>query len=88
MIKISKQKEIFNKLAEERLDDITESDEKVNTDNLIYKYKGHTVYSKFKNFDNPLSLLYKIKECKTNLADAKNYQIKLNSKLGEIKKRK
>ena len=37
---ISKQKEIFNKLADERLDEITELDKKVNLDNLIYKYKG------------------------------------------------
>ena len=32
---ISKQKEIFNRLADERLNKITELDEKVNRDNLI-----------------------------------------------------
>ena len=35
---ISKQKEIFNKLADERLKKITELDEKVNRDDLVYKY--------------------------------------------------
>ena len=37
---MSKQKEIFNKLVDESLDEITKLDEKVNHDNLIYKYKG------------------------------------------------
>ena len=34
---ISKQKEIFNELANKRLDDITKLDEKVNRDDLIYR---------------------------------------------------
>ena len=37
---ISKQKEIFNKLVDERLDEITKLDKKVNHDDLIYRYKG------------------------------------------------
>ena len=36
---ISKQKEIFDKLADERLNKITELDEIVNCDDLVYKYK-------------------------------------------------
>ena len=35
---ISKQKEIFNELADERLEKITDLDKKVNSDDLIYKY--------------------------------------------------
>ena len=35
---ISKQKEIFNKLVDERLDEITKLDKKVNHDDLIYRY--------------------------------------------------
>ena len=34
---ISRQKEIFNKLVDERLDEITKLDEKVNHDDLIYR---------------------------------------------------
>ena len=34
---ISKEKEIFNKLADERVDEITKLDEKFNLDNLIYR---------------------------------------------------
>ena len=35
---ISKQKEIFNKIEDKMLDHITELDEKVNRDDLIYRY--------------------------------------------------
>ena len=82
---ISKQKEIFNKRADERLDEITELDGKVNTDDLIYKYKGHTADANFNEFDSALSLIDK-KERKISLADAKNDQIKFKSELSEIKK--
>ena len=82
---ISKQKEIFNKRADERLDEITELDGKVNTDDLIYKYKGHTADANFNEFDGALSLIDK-KERKISLADAKNDKIKFKSELSEIKK--
>ena len=59
---ISKQKEIFNKRADERLDEITELDGKVNTDDLIYKYKGHTADAKFNEFHSALSLIDKKRE--------------------------
>ena len=67
---ISKQKEIFNELVDERLDEITELDEKVNTDDLICKYKGYTANAKFRKFGNALSLIDKIKEDEISLADA------------------
>ena len=35
---ILKEKEIFNKLANEKLNEITELDNKVHTGNLIYRY--------------------------------------------------
>ena len=53
---IWKQKEIFIKIVDEMLDEITEFDGKVNTDDLIYKYKSHSADSKFNKFDNALSL--------------------------------
>ena len=83
---ISKQKEILNKLVDERLDEITELDEKFNADNLIYKHKGHTADLKFNKFDNSHSLIDKIKKGEISLADTKNNQIKFKSELGEIKK--
>ena len=49
---ISKQKETFNKLVDERLDEITKLDGKVNLDDLIYRYKGKTPDKKFDIYDN------------------------------------
>ena len=37
---ISRQIEIFNKLIDERLEKITDLDQRVNRDNLICRYKG------------------------------------------------
>ena len=58
--RISKQKEIFNKLVDERIEKITDLDEKVNSDNLIYKYKGYTADIKFNNYDNAIDIIKKI----------------------------
>ena len=69
--KISKQKEIFNELADEWFEEITGLDKEVNPDNLIYRYKGSTADAKFNEFDSALNLLDKIKEGKISLADAK-----------------
>ena len=38
---ISKQKEVFNKLVDEKHKKITDLDKKVNSDDLIYKYKSN-----------------------------------------------
>ena len=83
---ILKQKEIFNKLADERLEEITKLDEKVNPDNLIYKCKSPTADAKFDEFDNTLNLLDKTREGEISLADAKNDQAEFKSNLNEIKK--
>ena len=39
---ISKQKEIFNKLVDEKLEQITDLSKKVNSNDLIYRYKVNT----------------------------------------------
>ena len=49
-------------LKKKRLDNTTEFDEKVNTNDLIDKYQGHTADAKFDKVDNALSLKDKIKE--------------------------
>ena len=69
---VSKQKEIFNELADKRLNEITELDKKVNLDDLIYKYKGNTPNEKFNTYDNALDLINKIKNGEVKLADVKN----------------
>ena len=57
---ISKQKEIFNELVDERLEKITDLDKKVNSDDLICRYKGNTADVKFDKFDNALDIVDKI----------------------------
>ena len=83
---ISKQKEIFNELVDERSEKITDSDKKVNSDDLIYRYKGHTANSKFNKFDNALNIINKIQNGEISLTDVKNNKEKLRSFLGEMKK--
>ena len=61
---ISKQKEIFNKLVDKTLEEITNLDEKVNSDNLIHRYKSNTFDVKFKEFNNAFSLSDKIRDGK------------------------
>ena len=80
---ISKQKEIFNELANKRLNEITELDKKVNLHDLVYRYKGNI---KFNTYDNALDLIDKIKKGEIKLAEAINDQIRFKSNLGEIKK--
>ena len=79
---ISKQKEIFNELVDERLEKIIDLDERVNSNDLIYRYKGKNVDAKFDEFDNALDIINKIRDGKTDLAN----QQKFKSFLGEIKK--
>ena len=68
------------------LDDITELEEKVNRDDLTYRYKGKTPDEKFNTYDNALDLINKIINGEIKLAEAKNDQIRFKSSLGEIKK--
>ena len=44
---ISKQKWIFTKLVNKRLEEITNLDERVNPDDLTYRYKGFAADAKF-----------------------------------------
>ena len=58
---ISKQKEIFNKIVDERLEKITDLDKKINCDDLIYRYKGNTPDLSFDEFDNAFDIIDKIR---------------------------
>ena len=71
---VSKQKEIFNELVDERLEKITGLDKKVKSDDLIYRYKGNIADGKFDKFDNALGIIDKIRDGKIYLADVKNNQ--------------
>ena len=83
---ISKQKEIFNKLIDERLEKITDLDKRVNHDDLIYRYKVKAADTKFDEFDNFLGIVNKIRDGKKDLAKVKNNQQDFKLYLGEIKR--
>ena len=61
----------------------TDLDERVNSNDLMYWYKGKTAYAKFDEFDNALDI---VNNGKTDLADVKNNHQKFKSCLGKIKK--
>ena len=65
---------------------ITDLDKKVNSNGLIYRYKGNTPDLSFDEFDNALALIDKIRDGKISLTDLKSNQEKFKSCLGEIKK--
>ena len=71
---------------DERIEKITGLDEKVNSDNLVYRYKGNTADEKFNEFDNALDIINKIRDGEKDLADVKKNQQKFKFYLGEIKK--
>ena len=59
---------------------------KVNSDDLIYRYKGNTADVKFDEFDNALNIITKIQNGEIRLAGVKDNPEKFKSYLGEIKK--
>ena len=75
---ITKQKEIFNELVDERLEKIISLDKKVNSDDLIYRYKGHTPDLKLDEFDNALAIIDKTRNGKISLTDVKIIKRNLN----------
>ena len=83
---ISKQKEIFDELADERIKKVTELDKKVNYNDWINKYKGNIKDAEFNQFDNAFSFLDKIRDGKISLTDAKNDQEDFGRNLREIEK--
>ena len=76
----------INKEAAKISEEITKLNEKVNLDNLIYRYKGETPDENFDRYDIALNIIDKIKNGNIKLADVKRYQIKFKSNLGKIKK--
>ena len=83
---ISKQKEIFNKLVDGRLEKMTNLDKRVDSKTLIYRYKGNTADVKFDEIDNVINIINKIWDGKKDLPDVKDNQQKFKSHLSEIKR--
>ena len=71
-------KEMFSELVDERREKIIDLDKKVNSDDLIYRYRGNTADVKFDEFDNALNIKNKIQNGDIRLADVKNNKKKLS----------
>ena len=84
---ISRQKEIFNKLIDKRLEKITDLDERGNRDDLICRYKGEVADKKINELYNALDIINKIRDGKKDLAAVKKNQEDFKYYLGEIKNR-
>ena len=81
---VLKEKEIYNKLTEESLEKKNNLDEKVDTNKLVFRYKGKTADEDFGKFDNALSPTDKIRDGEVSLNEAK--MSRFGSKWGEIKR--
>ena len=82
---ILKQKEIFNKLVDERRKKIHYLVKNVNKNDLIYRQKGNSLDVEFNTFDNGFDIIDKIRDGEIDLADVKYNQEKFKSYLGETK---
>ena len=57
---------------------ITNLEKKVDSDDLIYRYKGNTSDVKFDKFDNALNIINKIQNGEINVVDVKIIKRNLN----------
>ena len=57
---------------------ITDLEKKVDSDDLIYRYKGNTSDVKFDKFDNALNIINKIQNGEINVVDVKTIKRNLN----------
>ena len=83
---VLKQKEIYNKLTEESFEKKNNLDKKVDTNLLVFQYKGKTADENFSKFDNALSLIGKIRDGEISLNEAKDEQVRFGSECREIKR--
>ena len=79
-------KEIFDKLIEERFDEIKELTDEINDNDLIYYFKNNTAPKDFNDFENGIELFRKIKSGEMKLEDAKELQNIFKTNLNEKSK--
>ena len=69
-----------------QIEKIVDLNKKVNSNDLIYKYKGNDADAKFCKFDNALGIIDKIKNSEISLADVKNKKRKQQKNIKRAKK--
>ena len=83
--KVLKEKEIYNKLTEDSFEKINSLEKRVDTNKLVFKYKGNNAED-FSKLDNALDLINKIRDGEISLNEVKDEEAKLKSSIGKIKK--
>ena len=62
-IPFDKQRRIFNEIVEERSSKFKDLENRINPDNLIYKYKNEEISPKiFRNYQNPIELFKDLRD--------------------------
>ena len=77
-------KEIYNKILEERMDEILEMSRKIYYNNLVYNFKGPTSPISFTKFGGPLYTYNQLKIGDTTLQQVEKQQKDFKKELNEI----
>ena len=77
-------KEIFEKLAKERFDEIKELTNEISHDDLMYYFKGNTATKRFNDFNNGKELSKRIESGEMKLEEAKILQNVFKSNLNKM----
>ena len=86
-IPLERQKKLFNELAEEKSFEFQNLKEKINPNNLIYRYKTEVISPKdFSDYQNPIDLFINLRDGNINPRSVIKYQINFKLDLGELKK--
>ena len=82
-----KNKKIFNRLLEERPPEFRNLEKRINSDNLIQKYKTEERIPKdFRNYQNQIRLFTNLRHDNINPTEVLKYEINFKSDLGKVKK--
>ena len=86
-IPLERQKKLFNELAEEKSFEFQNLKEKINPNNLIYRYKTEVISPKdFSDYQNPIDLFINLRDGNINPRSVIKDQINFKLDLGELKK--
>ena len=77
-------KNIFGELVKEWFDEIKESPNEINQNNLTYYFEGNTARKRFDDFNNGIKLFEKLKSSEMKLEEAKKFQNVFKSYLKKI----
>ena len=79
-------KDIYNKILEERIEKILEMSKNMNYGNLVYDFKGPTPSTTFVQFEGPMHTYDKLKNVDKTLQQVEQDQKHFKKDLNEIRK--